>query len=92
MPSVRLPSPLAPYTDGRTRVDVGGDVGTVGAALEELFTRHPALRLRVLDEQGALRPHVNVFVGAESIRFARGLDTPVVGASEIVILPAISGG
>jgi sulfur-carrier protein len=92
MPSFRLPSPLAPYTDGRTRVDVAADVETVGAALEELFTRHPALRLRVLDEQGALRPHVNVFVGAESIRFARGLDTPVVGASEIVILPAISGG
>jgi molybdopterin converting factor small subunit len=92
MPSVRLPSPLAPYADGRTRVDVAEDVESVGAALEDLFTRHPALRLRVLDEQGALRPHVNVFVGAESIRFARGLDTPVVGASEIVILPAISGG
>jgi molybdopterin converting factor small subunit len=92
MPSVRLPSPLLAYTDGRSRVELGGAPATVGAALEELFARHPALRLRVLDEQGALRPHVNVFVGAESIRFARGLETPLAGNAEIVILPAISGG
>ena len=92
MPSVRLPSPLAPYTDGRTRVDLPGAPATVGVALDALFERHPALRLRVLDEQGALRPHVNVFVGSDSIRFARGLDTRLMEDAEIVILPAISGG
>ncbi len=92
MPSVRLPSPLAPYADGRTRVDLPGAPATVGDALEALFERHPALRLRVVDEQGVLRPHVNVFVGSESIRFARGLDTALVEGAEVVILPAISGG
>lgn len=92
MLSVRLPSPLAPYADARARVDLPGTPATVGEALEALFTRHPALRLRVVDEQGALRPHVNVFVGSESIRFTRGLDTALFDGAELVILPAISGG
>ena len=90
--SFRLPTPLTPYADGRTRIELAASPATVGDALSALFALHPGLRLRVLDEQGELRPHVNVFVGAESVRFARGLDTPLVESVEIVILPAISGG
>ena len=90
--SFRLPTPLSPYTDGRTRVELPGSPATVGAALGALFALYPGLRLRVLDERQRLRPHVNLFVGTESVRFARGLDTPLVDGAEIVILPAISGG
>jgi molybdopterin converting factor small subunit len=50
------------------------------------------VRDRVLTDQGAVRPHVNVFVGPESIRFTGGLDTPVSDGAEISILPAVSGG
>ncbi len=46
----------------------------------------------VLTEQGELRPHVNVFVGAESIRVTGGLATPLGEKAEIWILPAVSGG
>ena len=49
-------------------------------------------RDRVVTEQGELRPHINVFVGEESIRSARGFDTPVPPECEIAILPAVSGG
>jgi molybdopterin synthase sulfur carrier subunit len=39
-----------------------------------------------------VRPHVNVFVGTESIRFTGGLNTPVPDGAEIWIVPAVSGG
>jgi MoaD family protein len=87
-----LPGPLAAEAGGEAQVEIVAARATVAAALQELFARHPRLRLRVLDETGRLRPHVNVFVGGESIRFARGLETPVPDGSEIVVLPAVSGG
>jgi len=39
-----------------------------------------------------VRPHVNVFVGADSIRDTGGLATPVSDHAEIAIIPAVSGG
>jgi molybdopterin converting factor small subunit len=47
---------------------------------------------RVLDERGELRPHVNVFVGDESVRFLGGLAAPLAARSTITIVPAVSGG
>jgi molybdopterin converting factor small subunit len=60
--------------------------------LDALWAVYPGVRDRVLTEQGALRPHVNVFVGPESIRFSGGLATPVTDSAEVSILPAVSGG
>jgi hypothetical protein len=55
---------------------------------------HPGLRDRVTNERGALRPHVNVFVGDEAVRFLGGLAAPLPMAAsvEISIVPAVSGG
>jgi sulfur-carrier protein len=47
---------------------------------------------RVMDEQGRVRPHVNVFVGAESIRDTGGLETPLAAGAELHIIAAVSGG
>ena len=65
---------------------------TVAAVLEALWRAYPGVRDRVLTEQGEVRPHVNVFVGPESIRFTGGLATSVPDGAEISILPAVSGG
>ncbi len=45
-----------------------------------------------MTEQGEIRPHVNVFVGEDNVRDARGLATRVPRECEIAILPAVSGG
>jgi molybdopterin converting factor small subunit len=89
--NVAIPGPLRAFTDGSGRVTLAA-APTVGEALAALWSRHPALRDRVLTEDGALRPHVNVFVGAESIKYTGGFSTPLADGAEIFILPAISGG
>jgi molybdopterin converting factor small subunit len=90
--TVLLPGPLHAYAGGRETVELLAPAASVGDALGALFTLHPALRDRVLREDGRVRPHVNVFVGRESIRHTGGLETPVEDGAEIAIFPAVSGG
>ena len=87
-----IPGFLRAHTGGRSQVTIDGSPATTRDALGSLFAVHPGVRDRVLDDRGAVREHVNLFVGAESIRFTGGLDTAVPEGSEISIVPAISGG
>jgi molybdopterin synthase sulfur carrier subunit len=64
----------------------------VGAALQALREDYPAVYDRVVTERREVRPHVNVFVGREDIRWSGGLGTPLTDGSEVVILPSVSGG
>ena len=89
-----IPTPLRPFAEGRSRIDleVGGGLVSLGDALAALGKAAPGVRDRVLTEGGEVRPHVNLFVGAESCRWTGGLATPLADGAEITILPAISGG
>jgi molybdopterin converting factor small subunit len=90
--SFRIPAYLAVFAGGQNLLKVEGSPATVGAALESLWKIHPALRDRIVDEQGGVRQHINIFVGDDAIRFAEGLATKVPQGSEILIVPAVSGG
>ena len=84
---LRIPSPLRSYTEGAKEVDVDG--ATVDELLRALDERFPGIRFRVVDEQGRLRKHMKVFVGADSVR---DLSTPVTGVDEVTLMQALSGG
>ncbi|HMC29445.1 MAG TPA: ubiquitin-like small modifier protein 1 [Candidatus Angelobacter sp.] len=90
--SFRIPTYLAAFAGGQNSLQVEGSPTTVRAALEALWQTHPALRDRIVDEQGEVRQHINIFVGEEAIRFADGLTTKVPDGTEILIVPAVSGG
>lgn len=87
---VRIPTPLRKLTHNEELVEV--DAPTVGAAIAELQTRFPGIKDRLLDEQGAVRRFVNVYVNEEDIRFLQNQETPVKPGDEISIIPAIAGG
>jgi molybdopterin converting factor small subunit len=88
----RIPSYLAAFADGQSDIAVSVSPRTVREALEALWQLHPGLRDRVVDEQGEVRQHINIFVGNDAIRFADGLGTAVPDGEEIMIVPAVSGG
>jgi sulfur-carrier protein len=90
--TVVIPGPLLALAGGQARVTLDTGPATVGEVLGQLWQRHPGLRDRVLTEQGTVRPHVNVFVGDESIRYVGGLSAPVPDGGVLTILPAVSGG
>ena len=65
---------------------------TVIEAIELLGRDYPGIRQRVLDDQGHIRRHVNVFVDGENVRFLQGDATQVTHGSEVRIYPSMSGG
>jgi hypothetical protein len=70
-------------------VEVAG--ATVGEALENVFTRYPALRGYILDDQDRLRLHVAIFVDDVHVR-RNFLSHPMTPTSELHVLQALSGG
>ena len=83
---------LTDFTAGRHQIAIDDGATSVGAALSELWKLYPGLRDRVVNEKGALRPHVNVFVNDENVRRRDMLETNLPESCEITILPSVSGG
>jgi hypothetical protein len=86
--NVRIPGLLRSYTAGAETIDLPAHA-TLDDAVRDLDARFPGLRFRIIDEQGAIRPHIKMFVDGD---LARRLDAPVRGASELMIVGALSGG
>lgn len=93
---VRVPTQLRELVAGARVVEVtvgdGDGSATVAAVLDRLAAQHPALERRIRDEQGRMRTHVNLFVGADNVRDRDGPATPIVAGEELSIIPAVSGG
>ena len=90
---MRLAAALRTYAGGadRLELDLPPPI-TVGTVLDAVAVAHPAVGRRVRDEAGALRRHVNVFVGADNARDLDDADTVVPDGAEVAVLPAVSGG
>jgi sulfur-carrier protein len=89
MPTVSFTSALQRFLPAPT-ADVEG--GTVGDALAALFASRPALRGYILDDQGALRRHVAVYVNGQPVHDRERLADPVGPHDEIYVFQALSGG
>lgn len=68
------------------------DGATVAEVLAAAFAERPDLRGYVLDDQGALREHMAMFVDGAPLRDRRALADPVGPDSHLHILQALSGG
>jgi molybdopterin synthase sulfur carrier subunit len=76
-----LPAPAAP---------VAGE--TIAEALDAVFALQPRLRGYVLDDQGALRRHVAIYLNGQPAADRMRLTDPVRSQDEIYVFQALSGG
>ena len=88
--TVRIPAPLRRVTNDLDRVEVDADnLADMVDAMEEQF---PGIKERLIDESGALRHFVNIYVNGEDVQFLQGLDTEIKPSDEVSIVPAVAGG
>ena len=88
--SVKIPTPLRKYTQGASAVEATG--ANVDEVLRDLKTRFPGIEERIFDGAGKIKPHLNIFLNNEDIRFLNGVSTPVREKDVVTLLPALAGG
>jgi molybdopterin converting factor small subunit len=88
--TVRLPGTLRDAVAGQTRIEASG--ATLKDVIADIDRRHPGFRARVLDDRGAIRTYVNVYVGEADVRENGGLDAVVPDGSDVMVIPAMAGG
>jgi len=84
---VRIAALLHSYTGGLKIIEV--EASTIGEAIAALDRRFPGIAFRIVDEQGQIRPHMNIFLGEEKVR---DIAASIEGTAEIYIVGALSGG
>lgn len=89
MATIRIPTPLRPYADGQTTIEVSGR--SVSDVLTDLATRYPDLQDQLFDGS-QLRSFINVYVNKEDIRSLDGPNTAVAEEDALMIVPSIAGG
>jgi len=65
---------------------------TVAEVLQDYFRQWPDLRGYVLQDAGALRTHMTIFVNGAAIQDRQNLSDPVPADGEVYIMQALSGG
>ncbi len=90
MTTLRIPTPLRPYTSGKSEVTVTGT--KISEVLTDLASQYPAIKPHLFNDGGGLRPFVNLFVGEDNIKDLQGVDTPIKDGDRIMLIPSIAGG
>ena len=88
--TVRLPATLRDAIGGQPSVTATGR--TLDEVLNDVDRRHPGFRSRVVDDAGAIRIYVNVYVGEDDARSRGGLAATVPDGAEVMVIPAMAGG
>ena len=89
MPSIAFSPNIRTHVDVAPR-EVSGV--TVAEALESVFVEHPRLRGYLLDDRGAVRKHIAVFVDGVTIEDRDSLSDALPENGEIFVMQALSGG
>lgn len=89
MPRVSFTQNLRKHVD-TPELEVEG--ATVREALDAVFAIAPRVRDYVLDEQGALRKHVVVFIDGEQAADRIALSDPLASDADLRVMQALSGG
>ena len=86
---VEIPPPLREHVGGLLTVPAIGE--TVEAVLADLARQYPAIEAKLF-VNGKLRPHVNVLVDIEDIRYLDETETATPEGSVVSLIPAVAGG
>lgn len=68
------------------------DARTVREALDHVFAANPQLRSYIVDEQGRLRKHVNIYINDKTLTDRVALSDAVTSNDEVFVFQALSGG
>lgn len=78
------------YVDNQAEFPVSAS--TAGELIEKIVEQYPNVRFHLVDSEGKLRKHFNVFVNGTHIRDLQGLETPLQEADKVILMASAAGG
>jgi len=90
MAIVKFTYALEKFFPGIRAIPANGN--TLREVLNEVEAKYPKIQNYLLDDQGKLRDHVNIFIDGNLINDRAGLSDAFSPNSEIYIIQALSGG
>ena len=90
MPTVRFPSVMKYYVNNQAEFVV--PASTVNELVSQVIEHYPSVKFHLVDADGNLRRHFNIFVNGTHIRDLNGMDTSLKEDDKIILMASAAGG
>ena len=90
MPTVRFPAVMKYYVNNQTEFYVSAS--TVQEVVDQVIKEYPPIKFHLVDAEGKLRKHFNVFVNGTHIRDLNGMDTRLGEVDKVILMASAAGG
>ena len=90
MATVRFPAVMKYYVNNQTEFSVSAS--TVQDVVSQVIEQHPSIKFHLVDSEGKLRKHFNVFVNGTHIRDLNGMDTRLKEEDKVILMASAAGG
>jgi molybdopterin converting factor small subunit len=90
MPIVKFPAVMKYYVDNQAEFPVSAS--TVRGLIDQVVGQYPSVKFHLLDSEGNLRRHFNIFVNGTHIRDLNGMETLLREDDKIILMASAAGG
>ena len=90
MAMIRFPAAMKYYVNNQMEFTVSAS--TAGELIEKIVEQYPSVKFHLVDAEGNLRKHFNVFVNGTHIRDLNGMDTPLDEEDKVILMASAAGG
>jgi molybdopterin converting factor small subunit len=90
MAIIRFPAVMKYYVNNQTEFAVSAS--TAGELIEKVIEQYPPVKFHLVDSEGNLRKHFNVFVNGTHIRDLEGMDTRLNDEDKVILMASAAGG
>ena len=90
MPTIKFTNALKRFYPDLQPLDL--EVNIVNEVVLEIEKQYPGISSYIVDDQGSLRQHVNIFVDGKMVTDRTQLTDALKANSEVYIMQALSGG
>ena len=90
MPTVRFPAVMKYYVNNQSEFIVAA--ATVNELINQVIEQYPSIKFHLIDAEGNLRRHFNIFINGTHIRELNGMDTPLKEDDKVILMASAAGG